>query len=249
MHDNQRVLPRFYAPELDLDAEFGLGPDEAHHLTRVLRLRRGAAIEVFDGRGAAYRAVVTEAVRDRAIVRVVEALPSIPLPSPRVTVVQAVLKGGSMDDVVRDATMMGAAAIQPLMTEHVVVKAAQAMRKENEERWHRVTLAAVKQCRRATLPDINPVRSWNEWLTSEPRDTRLMFVEPSAETTTHALRSIERPLSSVSVMLGPEGGWAPHEVGAAVEAGSVPVSLGSMTLRAESMPVAALAAVWAVWGN
>jgi 16S rRNA (uracil1498-N3)-methyltransferase len=249
MHDNHRVLPRFYAPELDVDAEFRLPAEEAHHLTRVLRLGMDDPVEVFDGRGGVYRAVVVEAARDRAIVRITEPLPAPTLPTPSLTVVQAVLKGSSMDDAVRDATMMGAAAIQPVMTEHVVVKMAQAMRKENEERWRRVALAAVKQCRRATVPQIRPVRSLEEWLASASVDPRLIFVEPSAEAAARPLRSIESPPAAASVLLGPEGGWSPREVAAAVGTGCVPVTLGPLTLRAESMPVAALAALAAVWGR
>ena len=249
MHDNLRVQPRFYAPELDLDREFGLPAEEAHHLARVLRLGTGDPVEVLDGRGGAYRAVVVEAARDRAIVRILEPLAAPPLSSPSVTVVQALLKGSSMDNVVRDATMMGAAAIQPLLTDHVVVKTAQAMRPENGERWRRLALVAVKQCRRATLPDIQPVRSLDEWLASASSETRLIFVEPSAEAAARPLRSIEAPAGSVSVLLGPEGGWSPREVVAAVAGGCVPVTLGVLTLRAESMPVVALAAITAVWGQ
>ncbi len=249
MHDNQRVLPRFYAPELDMDAEFRLAPEEAHHLTRVLRLGPDDPVEVFDGRGGLYRAVVVEAARDRAIVRITEPLAAPALPFPSVTVVQALLKGSSMDDVVRNATMMGAVAIQPVLTEHVVVKTAQAMRPENEERWRRVALAAVKQCRRATLPDIHPVRSFDAWLASASGATRVIFVEPSAEAGARPLRSIEAPAGAVTVMLGPEGGWSPREILATLAAGCVPVSLGPLTLRAESMPLAALAAIAAVWGR
>jgi 16S rRNA (uracil1498-N3)-methyltransferase len=248
MHDNQRVLPRFYAPELDVTREFRLAAEEAHHLTRVLRLGTNDAVEVFDGRGAVYRAVVVDAARDRAVVRVTRPVDAPALPSPSVTVVQAVLKGSSMDDVVRDATMMGAAAIQPVMTEHVVVKAAQATRQENQERWGRVALAAVKQCRRAALPEIRAVRPLAEWLASAAADTRLIFVEPSADADRHPLRSLAAPTGSVTVLLGPEGGWSPREIADAVGAGCVPVSLGTLTLRAEAMPVAALSALWAVWG-
>ena len=249
MHDNRPVAPRFHAPDLDVSAPFALARDEASHLVRVLRLGTGDAVEVFDGRGGVYRAVVVEAARDRAIVRITESLAPPPLPSPSITVVQAVLKGSSMDDAVRDATMMGAVAIQPVLTEHVVVKTAQAMRKENGERWRRVALAAVKQCRRATLPDIHPVQLLDEWLAKGSGDTRVIFVEPSAETGARPLRAIESPGTAMSVLLGPEGGWSPRELAAAVETECVPVSLGPLTLRAESMPVAAIAAIAAVWGR
>lgn len=250
MHDNRRVLPRVFAPDLRPDAPFPLTADEALHVTRVLRLGPGDAIEVFDGRGPVYRAVLSDVQRSRAVARTVEELPAAAAPRFAITVVQAVLKGGSMDDAVRDATMMGALAIQPVLTEHVVVKLSQAMRDENQERWARVALAAVKQSRRATLPTIAPVQPLNALLARAAEGTRLIFVEPSADAAGQPLRSLAVPApgTPVNVLLGPEGGWSSREVTAAVASGWGPVSLGPMTLRAESMAVAALAGLWAAWG-
>src|SRR5687768_16035705 len=116
------TLPRFFAPDLTSDREFFLPADEAHHLTRVLRLRAQDEVAVFDGRGAEYRARIESASRDRVALRAIEALPTPSPPRVAVTLVQAVLKSGSMDDVVRDATMMGVASIVPVLTEHVDVK-------------------------------------------------------------------------------------------------------------------------------
>lgn len=251
MHDNRRVLPRVFAPDLRTDTAFALPADEAHHVTRVLRLETGDAVEVFDGRGSVYHALLSDVQRSRTVARVVHALPAAATPSLDITVVQAVLKGSSMDDAVRDATMMGASAIQPVLTEHVVVKATQAMRDESRDRWVRVALAAVKQSRRATLPAIAPVQTLDALLAGAAAGTRLIFVEPSAEGAGQSLRSLAVPApgTPVSVLLGPEGGWSTRELTAAIASGWVPVSLGPMTLRAESMAVAALAGVWAAWGG
>src|SRR5687767_13624884 len=125
------MLPRFYAPDLDPDlASVLLPPDEARHLTRVLRLGAGAEVAIFDGRGVEYRAVVEAAVRETASLRIVERLPAAPAPAIRIDVVVAVLKGDSMDAAVRDATMMGAERIQPVLTAHTDVKPSFARRPE-----------------------------------------------------------------------------------------------------------------------
>ncbi|HEY0873339.1 MAG TPA: RsmE family RNA methyltransferase, partial [Vicinamibacterales bacterium] len=153
------MLPRFYAPDLDPDlALVALSPEEARHLTRVLRLGAGAEVSVFDGRGTEFRAEVEVAVRETVSLRLLERLPAPPSLSVQTVVVQAVLKGSSMDDAIRDATMMGAEAIEPVLTAHTDVKASFVRRPETLERWHRVALAAVKQSRRATLPAIAPPR-------------------------------------------------------------------------------------------
>src|SRR5688572_10174003 len=100
------MLPRFYAPDLDGDRSVvALPRDEARHLSRVLRLAAGDEVAVFNGRGSEFRAVVETAVRDTAVLRLVEALPVAAAGPVQIVLVQAILKGGSMDDAVRDATM------------------------------------------------------------------------------------------------------------------------------------------------
>jgi 16S rRNA (uracil1498-N3)-methyltransferase len=243
-------LPRFYAPDLDPNHDIvTLSPDEAHHLTRVLRLGPGAEVSVFDGRGTEFRARVEDAVRDSVSLRLLERVFPPPSLAVRTVVVQAVLKGDSMDDAIRDATMMGAEAIEPVITAHTDVKASFIKRPETLDRWRRVALAAVKQCRRATLPEVEPPREFSEWLASPSGAMKLIFVEPTAKvavTTLKAALEYHVP-TRAEVLLGPEGGWSQEELEAAIAIGCVPVTLGPLTLRAESMPVAALAALAAVW--
>lgn len=244
------MLPRFYVP--DLHGELGrvtLPAEEARHLTRVLRLRAGDEVAVFDGRGMEFRAVVETAVRDTASLQLVEPLPVPAGPRVQITVVQAVLKGSSMDDAVRDATMMGASAIEPLLTAHTDVKVSVARRPATVERWRRIALAAAKQSRRASLPEIREPRSFDEWIASPSGEMDLLFVEPAAVCAPGPLRALlAQPIPArAAALLGPEGGWAAEEIDAALRHGCLPVTLGPLTLRAESMPIAALAALGAIW--
>ena len=244
------MLPRFYAPDLDPSASFVTLPaDEAHHLTRVLRLGAGDDVTVFDGRGREWNAVVDVAVRETATLRLGPAVEVPASHAVRLVVVQAVLKGDSMDDAIRDATMMGAAAIEPLLTDHGDVKPSFATRDATVERWRRVALASVKQCRRATVPSIAAPRPYAEWIAAPSVEMVLMFVEPSAGVKVRPLRDVlaHSVPARAAVLLGPEGGWSPGELEAARAAGCQMVSLGPLTLRAESMPVAALAAINAIW--
>ena len=244
------MLPRFYSPHLDPElASVILPPDEARHLTRVLRLGAGAEVTVFDGRGAEYRAVVEAAVRETASLRLVERLASAPPRAVRITVAQAVLKGDSMDAAVRDATMMGAEAIVPLLMAHSDVKSSFARRPETLDRWRRVALASAKQCRRATLPVISECQDFESWIAAPSPEMRLIFVEPSAESEAAPLKSLlaQAPPAAVTVLLGPEGGWSSNEMAVALAAACVPVRLGPLTLRADAMPVAALALLQGIW--
>jgi 16S rRNA (uracil1498-N3)-methyltransferase len=237
------MLPRFLAPDLDAGAErVTLPGDEAHHLTRVLRLAQGDEVEVFDGRGRAFRARVAAASRDHVEVTLLEAIPPAAAPAVALTLVQAVLKADGMDAVVRDATMLGVEAIVPILSAHVAVPAAVRTSGKGIERWRRIALASAKQCRRATLPDIPPPQPLAEWLASPFGGLRFILVEPSAAPGAGSLRDyLDHPVpAGVSVLVGPEGGWAAGEVAAAVSGGYIPISLGRLTLRADAAPLVAL---------
>lgn len=243
------MLPRFLA--LDLDPARGIATltgGEAHHLTRVLRLGAGDEVAVFDGRGREFRAQVDRVTGSTVVVRLAEAMaPPLERQVP-ITLAQAVLKGSSMDDVVRDATMMGVAAIVPLITAHTVARRAAAP--HGAERWRRVSIASAKQCRRARVPEISEPVPFESWLQRQSNGAALLLVEPSLRGVdplrVRALAAHTQP-SAVTLVVGPEGGWTEEEAGAALDAGHTPVTLGPLTLRAEAVPLAALAALTVVW--
>jgi 16S rRNA (uracil1498-N3)-methyltransferase len=238
------MLPRFLAPELDPAADHVTLPaEESHHLTRVLRLGAGDEVAVFDGRGRECHARVDLAARGvvrRALLGRIE-----PAAEPRVpiTLVQAVLKGDGMDAVVRDATMLGVTAIAPVLSSHVAVKHRAVESGKAVERWRRIALASAKQCRRATLPVIEAAQPFAGWCAASREDLRLLLVEPSAGGEPRSLHDwLDAPApSGVAVIVGPEGGWDAAEIEMAIGSGCVPVTLGSLTLRADAAPLAALA--------
>jgi 16S rRNA (uracil1498-N3)-methyltransferase len=240
------MLPRFYVPDLDPHAgKAALPADEARHLTRVLRLGKGDEIAVFDGRGHEFRASVAAAVRDRVQVDLLEQL--VPVPEARIplTLVQAVLKGDKMDAVVRDSTMMGVAAIEPLITARTIGRVPALESGRAIERWTRIAVSSSKQCRRATVPVIGPGRSFAEWLSLGGPGLRLILVEPAAsagsEESFHFLEA--NAPAAMSLLVGPEGGWTPEERQQAEADGCVPVTLGALTFRADAIALAALAIV------
>jgi 16S rRNA (uracil1498-N3)-methyltransferase len=235
-------LPRFHAPDLDPAGRVARLPaEEANHLTRVLRLGAGDEVAVFDGRGHEFRARVTAAAREVVEVELIDAI--VPAPEPRVplTLVQAVLKGDKMDEVIRDATMMGVAGIEPVITARTIARQTG----RETERWTRVAISSAKQCRRATIPAIGAPRPFDEWLTTQAHGLPLILVEPSAAGGDEAsLRLLEHHAAgSLALIVGPEGGWSDEERARAVAGSCVPVSLGGLTLRADAIPIAALAVV------
>lgn len=249
MVNNRLVLPRFFAPDLESQREVvELPPDEARHLTRVLRLHAGDEIVVFDGAGREFAARVATAARDRVAVTLMRQIDPRPEPGVRIGLVQGILKGDKMDDVVRDAVMLGAASIVPLISAHVAVKADAISQGKPGERWRRIALASAKQCGRARLPPILDPVTLTDWLA---RNERAFFlVEPSAAPAgTVRLRSLlgDVPPPSLALVVGPEGGWSVDEVAAAVAAGCTPVTLGPLTLRADAVALAALSILRCLW--
>jgi 16S rRNA (uracil1498-N3)-methyltransferase len=241
---------RFFAPALDPgDVDVVLPKDEGEHLTRVLRLGVGDLVSVFDGRGHEFLAKVAAATRREVRVQLVSRAEPAAESTVAVVLAQAVLKGDKMDEVVRDAVMLGVAAVQPLVTGRTETTVAALLRGHRVERWRRVALASAKQSGRATLPEIRTPLTLETYL-EEPRPALcVMLVEPAAGADAErftALRSVAPPQDAV-VMVGPEGGWVEEEWKAAHARGVRLVTLGPRTLRADAVPVAALSIVQFLW--
>lgn len=237
---------RFLAPEtLTPGGLVHLPADEAAHLTRVLRLSAGDRVRVFDGRGTELDGVVERADRHGVAVRLGVRVSAAPEAAVPVTLVQAVLKGDKMDDVIRDAVMMGVTVIQPVTTTRTEVGHAARPGGGRRERWARIAVASAKQCGRAVVPEVRETQALDDvWDRMPVR--RLMLVEPSAAgaVTPGGLGHAGR--DPVAIVIGPEGGWAPAELAAAVGRSQF-VTLGGRTLRADAAATVALAALFAVW--
>jgi 16S rRNA (uracil1498-N3)-methyltransferase len=243
------VLPRFYIPEVDAaSAQFDLPEEEAAHLVRVLRLGEGDEIEVFDGRGGAWKADVVRTDKHGATVRRHAPVDSAAETRVPVSVVISVPKAGKMDDIVRDLVMIGAAAIRPVTSARSEANRAALVEGHRIARWQRIAVSSAKQCRRAVVPIVRDVVSLEQYLAEPPDDIRIICVEPSAASDARHLTDIPRP-HAADVIVGPEGGWTDDEVSAARAAGAVAMTLGSRVLRADTVPLIALTALFSTWGE
>ena len=125
---------------------------ESHHISRVMRLKTGDAIIIFNGRGASWDAEILDSGK-LVTATITRPRPPLPTPPARVTLAIGLLKGDAMDDVVRDATALGVAEIIPMATQHAVVP-KRARGDDAIARWRRVAIASAKQCGQVTLPEI-----------------------------------------------------------------------------------------------
>jgi len=238
---------RFYTPGITPGALIELSAEESQHATRVLRLGVGAAVRVFDGEGREFSAVIVDTAKKGVCLAVGPATVPAMEPNIAVTLVQAVLKGDKMDDVVRDAVMLGVAAIQPVVTERSEVSLVALERGARRERWERVAIASTKQCGRAVVPTIAPPALLWRSLFTPPGAFTVMCVEPGLPAGGGSIWSLpEVAPPVVRLMVGPEGGWTPEEVGRGA-AGATLVTLGKRTLRADAMAIVALSALYTRW--
>ena len=245
---------RFHAPDARAPGDVvPLSLDEAEHLTRVLRLKPGDTVRVFNGHGGEFDAVVEQAGKSGALVRVGTVQRPAPEARVAITLAQAVLKGDKMDDVVRDAVMLGVAAIQPIVTERAEVTRASLARGQRRDRWQRIAISSAKQCGRATVPHILEPFDFGDLVEALAKMTlpqpALMFVEPDAGEDATRLSELDlSPQRAATVIIGPEGGWSGSEIEQGASVGRL-VTLGGRTLRADAMPVVALSALFTIWGE
>ena len=238
---------RFYVPDLLADRPAALPAGEAEHLVRVLRLRAGDEVAVFDGRGNEYLARIDSLSRRGVTVRPIARRQPAPEPSVRLTLALAITRGDRMDAAVRDAAMLGASLVQPVVTARAETTLASLARGRRAERWRRIAIASVKQCGRAVVPEVRDALTLDDYLTAEAAELRLLLVEPRAQGAS-TLAGMSTP-QSAAVLVGPEGGWADAEIGAACRAGFHAITLGHRTLRADATPIAAIAVLQFIWGD
>ncbi len=219
----------------------------ASHVSRVLRLRVGEALTLFNGAGGEYAASIDAARGGRLTVAVGEPR-AVDRESPlTLTLAQGVSRGERMDLVVQKATELGVSGIVPLFTERSVVRlgAQQAERKLNH--WRAIAIAACEQSGRNRLPKVAPPLSLADLLRSgADREGGRLLLSPGA---TSRLDALPHPATSVTVLIGPEGGLTDAEQEAAVAAGFLPVRLGPRVLRTETAAIAALALLQREFGD
>ncbi len=239
-------MPRFYCPApLQPDALLSLPAQAARHV-QVLRLQPGQPLTLFNGEGGEFEATVTQMGRSEVQVRIGAHQPQDRAPRHAVTLAVGMPANERMDWLVEKATELGAAALQPLMTERSVLRLSGERAEKKVAHWHSVAAAASEQCGGNRVPQLQPVSTLAAWLAQLPAaggGARLLL---SLQPPCQALRDAAArwsPDLPITLLSGPEGGLSQAEEAAALASGFVAVSLGQRTLRAETAALAALAAL------
>ena len=228
-------------------AELELDGDHARYLTKVLRVRVGDQITVFNGEGPEWPASISRVSKNAVGLELGESFDACSESPLKIHLVQGISRGERMDFVVQKATELGVKRISPVLTEYGVVKLNPDRAEKRRQHWQKIAISACEQSGRTRLPLIDTPMPLKNWLGAKPRavDAELILA-PHASV---PLASVSRPQTKVCVMVGPEGGFSDNEYGDAEGSGFNAVSLGPRILRTESAAIATLAVMQALWGD
>jgi len=220
---------RFYIPK-ELWRNRFLTGEEAHHALKVMRLKVGANIELFNGEGSHMIGEVSD-ISNKQLSFHVREEHFTPQPTPLIHLYQAIPKGKNMDLIIQKAVELGVNEIHPIITDHTVAVSGDL--KKKTEKWRRIALEACKQCRQTWLPVIHEPVHFHT-LTTCPLELKVVgALRKEARKLKEALTTSPPP-SDVGILVGPEGDFTDAELKHAFELGFTPVTLGSLVLRSET---------------
>jgi 16S rRNA (uracil1498-N3)-methyltransferase len=232
----------FLTPKQCREEPLRLTGSEAHHATKVLRVRRGESVTVLDGAGRELLCEVEDSARDHVSLRVIEQK-TAPPPGCRLVLLQAIPKGKIIEDIIQKATELGVSRLIPLLSERVVSRLDEEDAAQKAEKWQGVAIEAVKQCGAAWLPKVEPPITPDEFIARrEAFDLPLVAsLQADARHARQAFRSFHdthhRLPVSIAIWVGPEGDFSPGEMEAIKASGASSITLGPLVLRCETAAI------------
>ncbi|MEK7229629.1 MAG: 16S rRNA (uracil(1498)-N(3))-methyltransferase [Candidatus Binatota bacterium] len=244
-------MARFFVPRKELqDKKGSVSGPELDHMRRVLRLRPGDRVTLFDDEGWEHEGVIRSYTDRLGEVEILTSFQSERESSLDITLAQALGKGEKMDLVVEKATELGVRAIAPFLSSRTVPRLDRAKMERRQARWGKIALSATKQSGRARIPEILGVSDFPALVSrSWECDLKLLFWEEESRLSLTQLRAETPQLGSLLLVIGPEGGFSSEEASEAMRHGFKAVRLGRRILRTETAALAALSIVQFLWGD
>lgn len=238
-------IPRIYTSQILYEnAELELEERAAHYLLKVLRMDTGRELVLFNGQGGEFPSLIVDKSKSRAAVKT-GIRQDIDRQSPLDTELGiGISRGERMDWVLQKATELGVTAITPVFSERTEVKLTSERLDKRLQHWQNILISACEQCQRNILPVLHAPRQVGEFLASNTAEQRFVLHHRADA----QLRGIPQP-SSVSLLIGPEGGLSEDEIALASQYNFSALKLGERVLRTETAPIAALAVIQHLWGD
>lgn len=232
-------LPLVSGQTVQLDAQATI------HLTRVLRLKKGDDLVVFNGEGGEFRATVESVERRSANIRLGDFVNRSVESCLELVLVQGISRGERMDYTIQKAVELGVSRIVPVRTERTVVNLSGDRLQRRREHWQAIAINACEQCGRTIIPGVSAIMSLHDWL-DEPNEGAMFVLYHRAKP---GLGQLVNSPDLVTLLIGPEGGLSDAEITAARSAGYCPLRLGERVLRTETAAVTALSILQWLWGD
>lgn len=239
---------RLFSPiQLRANAELSFGSEQARYVGRVLRLRPGDTLTVFDGSGGEYPATIGTITKQKLNLSVGEHISRSAESPLRIRLVQGVSRGERMDIVVQKATELGVQRISPVLTDFSVVKLEPDRAAKRRVHWQKIAQSACEQCRRNIVPAIDAPQSLLDWFGDNAgSDSLQLILRADAR---DSIPAIDMPGSDLTILIGPEGGFSEAEYERATVAGLRAVRLGPRIMRTETAALAAISIAQTTWGD
>ena len=244
-------MRRFFVRPQDVgEHSLHLRGDEADHLARVLRLRPGVQVGVFDGRGHEYVALVERVETDGVVCRILRQAEVQPAQTVSITLGQGLPKAEKFAWVIQKTTELGVSEIVPLITARVIPHISLRHIPTKVGRWEKLAREACKQSGRATVPHLWPPTPLETFFAScHSAELKLVLWEGEDRRSLRTVLTASERVASVAVLVGPEGGFTPQEVACGEANGFIAVGLGKRTLRTETAGVVAVALLQYQFGD
>jgi 16S rRNA (uracil1498-N3)-methyltransferase len=235
--------PRFFIAADIRTGQISTLPESAsHHLARVLRLKIDSEIIIFNGQGGEFLCKIQKITDKQVEVLPVQFHPEDRAARLKIHLGLCIQKRDSMDRVITRAVELGVTSISPIASDYCTV--AKKVINNRGPHWRKITLAACEQCGLNLLPELKANMSMEDWLVSQDSDARLIAVPDS-----HPIAVTGAIVDTVSLLIGPEGGFSSAEITAATRAEFEPITFGERILRAETAPIVALSVLHHIWGD
>ncbi len=228
-----------------IDNQVNISGSDYNHIVKVLRLKQGDEVGLFDETGREYLGEITQ-INSREVIISISATKSIETESKlSITLLQGIPKGDKMDLIIEKATELGVKQIVPVVTERSQIRYTHKI-----QRWRRIAAESLKQCRRFNAPKINEVVNFDQALKNNINSQLSLIVyEKSQVNLKYKIRNASQCIDNISIIVGPEGGFSGEEVTIAEESGFIQIGLGPRILRTETAAIAMISILQFEFGD
>lgn len=239
-------IPRIFCEStLKLDATITLSPKASNHVLRVLRLKPGAPLILFDGSGGEYNAELI-ALKQSLVTVAIKEFQAKNVESPfKIHLIQGIPRGEKMEYVIQKSTELGVDKITPIFTERCNVKLSSERLYKKQQHWQQIAISACEQCGRNYIPTIANAVNLLTALTQKTSGPKLILAHKTEQT----LAVITQKPTTATILIGPEGGLSATEIQLAQQHDYQPIKLGPRILRTETAALVAIAALQTKWGD